>query len=155
MTFKQTTFLITWVAIRVLSITYDAAKTAVLFVNDVATALFDLMLHISIYQAKVSVVMFDLEDHHEADGVLWVRRENNGAIMTPLPFRLPNRWVVRRNAQLTRWLDMEIRSIAILNSLQPHRIVWKPSSREMAGWIKTSAEAVELHNQRTLELDWK
>lgn len=153
MTFKQASFLAAWIALRIFSIIYDCVKTSVLFINDVATALFDLMLHVGVYRCKVSVVMFDLEDHHEADGVLWVRREKNGTVLTPLPFRLPNRWVVRRNTQLTRWLDMEIRSIAILDSLQPHRIVWKPSDREMAGWIKASAEAVEQYTRRALELE--
>lgn len=151
MTVKQFNFFVVFVARYIAAQVYRQILAAVEFARDASTAAFDYMLHITVYRRRLIALNYYLgEDFHEADGILWARNADNGFLLTPIPFRIDNRWLARVNSKgLSNKLKFMITSVALDAAINPGRIAWNPPKDKMASIMEESLKKIF---ERTVEM---
>lgn len=127
MTMRQWWFLVRFLVKTLAHKTARLLKRWMAFLHDKAIALTDLVAHWTVFKGSLlGIDLFNVNEI-EADGVIWLRDYNEQQRLTPMAFRLRNRWIVRRCPHMGLALQFKVFSEVSQLGYRPARMLWKPA----------------------------
>lgn len=143
---RQITFAVGFIIEYVLRFIARRITAAIIRVNEFSLYCSGYLLHRCVFQSKLGQLEFDPEDpRYPADGILWVRQPEHGNNLLPCPFRVQNRWIVRKQTKLSPSLEFNIRSVALNLEMNPVYVEWKPDFKDANSRIFDAWEQIERH----------
>lgn len=143
---RQITFAAGFIIEYVLRFIARRITATIIRVNEFSLYCSGYLLHRCIFQSKLGHLEFDPEDpRYPADGILWVRHAAHGNNLLPRPFRVQNRWIVRKQTKLSPSLEFNIRAAALNLEMSPVYVEWKPDLKDANSRIIDAWERIEQH----------
>lgn len=100
----------------------------------------EYIAHITLHQRRIGLLQREFDAKLLPDGILWVRNYEEGAKLTPFPFRISNRWMLRKFHGSSPGLQLRIMAQAHDEDLRPARVV-------MTQQLEVEFEDIKLWNQ--------